>query len=471
MTPNAQAKRVFFRLFLTFWILYALHFHHTHSGANRFYYLTMAIVENGEIALDSLPLLDRSDLLLINGKLHCNTNPGVAFLATPLYWVAFQFQNLIFPQASSTPAIHELFAHAISYLMTNALTSAIVASLLGYFIFRRTGEIWRGVLGSILYALGTPVFRFSSHLNQNTIVTALCVLLFLLLFEKQMFGHRIEKWKAAVTGFLSGIGLMCDLSIAPFLIIFLIATVGKWSLKDYLAFLAASVPPLLMLFWYQNAAYGNPFLPAQAYYPVDGKLGIARWMSQPGIFRFLDQTVLPTHGLIFFLPFSLLALLFLFSSRGIEILSKAELKMIQGTVAIYALYVLFNASSLNTQFGPRYLMPVFPFLALIFAIYLQPRWLQAGMVLAGMSLFINLAGAQLGYGTNNIFEYIGLYVYRGPWIPMFDWMKSPLAATTGYSFPQFTSTLGPMLLVLFLLLILWIPLWFVHLFKTKPNEL
>src|SRR5262249_8796588 len=152
---------------------------------------------------------------------------------------------------------------------------------------------------------------------------------------------------------------------------------------------------------------GNPFLPPQSYAPIEGRLGALDVMRTANFRIFLDNTVLPTQGLIWFMPFTLLGACYV--ARG-AVRGGREERAAAAVVLLYLVYTLFNISAMMTQFGPRYLMPALPFLVLAFCRDLSPPWYQLGGVLAGASFFINLAGAQLGYGTANLPAYLGLYV-------------------------------------------------------------
>lgn len=445
------------RLFFSVWMVYLVHFNPEHAGANRYVYLMTALAEHGSIAVEGQEIVYPADLMGKDGHTYCNSNPGVAFLAVPFWW-----PTCLLPLPVN-PYIRYLVAHFVACATISASASALAAVLVAELIFDTTRSTGRAIFACLLYAFGTITFHFSTHLNQNIVVTTIGVMIFCLIYRPHLLGVHLADLRCFLIAILAGLGLFVDLSLLPLLVAVTIPVLYLAGTMRGIGFLIiGALPPLVALAGYQQIAFGNPILPPQSYYEISGRTGAMNVMRTPNLRIFLDNTLLPTQGLFWFMPFSIMALYYLAKKT---IRGSAEDKTAAAIVAIYFVYLLFNVSAQYSQFGPRYFIPALPFLVLAFCRDLPPTYFQVGGLLAGLSFFVNLAGAQLGYGTFNLPEYLALYVLRGPWLPIFDWFRSPAFTSSGWKPPQIGSPFGPMLLLLGAIISVWLP------FLLKPPRL
>ena len=72
------------RIFLTVWVVYLFHFNVAAAGSDRFVYLVMAMVEHHTFNIDAYRHLT-TELSFYAGHYYLNTNPGLSFLAFPVW--------------------------------------------------------------------------------------------------------------------------------------------------------------------------------------------------------------------------------------------------------------------------------------------------------------------------------------------------------------------------------------------------
>lgn len=463
-------------------LILLLHFNPRAAGSDRFVYLVMSLVERASINIDAY-YSQTIELSYKHGHYFINTNPGLSFLAAPSWYVVGRLLGLsplrgIF----DNERLHFFVAHFVSFATTTALFTTICSMLLARLVFTITSDHKRAILASLLYAFGTPVFFYSTRLQQNVVIASFTCALFTLTFHPEVLGKIFHRFRLIAIGFLSGLGLFVDLSMLPFLLILAVPLAMEMkSARNIILTIVASLPPVGALMLYQYTAFGNFFLPAQAYL-VDlstsvhsaGFLGL----QEPDFSQFFGYLFSLKNGLFIYAPFTLWCLWWLLSCRkkglaeNILNFTSAERWTIMGTFFAYLLYAAAVPSSQYTGFGPRYLLPVIPLLCYVFASGVKERPGLLIRVLVGVSFVVNVAGAQRGIDTDNVLFVLGLFALSGPWLPILDWVRAELPQAFGFS-PSMLSPLGLLVLLKASIAVLWLPSWTLErrLWAHPGNEL
>jgi uncharacterized membrane protein YgdD (TMEM256/DUF423 family) len=151
--------------------------------------------------------------------------------------------------------------------------------------------------------------------------------------------------------------------------------------------IAGAAGPLLLLLIYQWVAFGNPWLPAQAYMPPT-EFSLRGWhgFSIPPPRLLVANLFDPRYGLFVFCPMLLAA----FASPFLKNRERdggpagRELALIfgaAGALYLFASSVQFAAMQFNT--GVRYMVPAAPllFIALVPVLLRIPRWAAFALVI------------------------------------------------------------------------------------------
>lgn len=463
--------RLFGRLLLSLWWIDLFHFRHLAAGSDRFVLLTMALAERGSVQLDSYvnnPFYASylGDILSYQGHAYSNINPGLSFLAVPA-WLAVHLVYKFVPESSflRQEAIHYFLAHFVSFAFTTALFSAMTAWLLAVLTYRKTKQEWRGVLVGLLYGVGSIAFFFSTRLNQNIPIAFVSTCVFILTFDPQFFSNLKPGQRFSLIGFLLGWGAIIDITAMPFIGAIALILIWKNRYSPIVLFYVGlgAIVPLTGQALYHYIAFGNPFLSpsmilAQTKTQATTMNPIALGLQKIHLRSLLDYLFSAKAGLFIYMPYAALsAWYFLRYWRSERLLARIEKVAIAAFFASYFLFItLIPPSYLFHLFGPRYLLPLIPFVCLIFALYFRWQEHQLGIVLLVLGFAINISGTQLGNDTGNVFLTLAVYAIKGPWLPILDWLQKELPQSTGYS-PEFVSPYGLFLILLMGLLVLWLP--------------
>ncbi len=413
-TTASRLGSVKLRLFLVCWVLFSVHFA---TNVVREHYPAFSLIERGDFVLDEYFGFHSDIFIHTDGHAYVgNQVAGSLIAAIPLlifdpvldalerppqepgsdsgqdaqsaYDTEYPNRAMFF-QLVKERGLELRFgaSTAVTSVFLMAPLSALFAVLM-YSILQSRGVGRRRSLGlAFLFAFGTPVFYRTGYLNHNVFLMMCVFVAFWLLWPRPEDAVPIAPWRVAAAGFLAGSALALDYAgVVPLLWLYayLLAvrfpSGGVWrNFNESLRFVAASVPPVLFLWWSQWVMYGNPFLPGQYHMPMvnftdRGWRGMD-WPSPEVLWRNLVD---PDWGMYVFGPLLLLGLVpvWFYSDRDL-ILPRRERRAVAAFIVAFMLFNAINQYSLmqwNTGF--RYLLPLVPFIFLALCDHLVrwPRW-------------------------------------------------------------------------------------------------
>jgi hypothetical protein len=339
-----------------------------------------------------LPRAVSLDLSEHAGHLYPNKPPGLSVLALPAYAMARLFTD---------PRSGGWWPLTLALYLTSVLSVGVVSALGGvaFFdvatrLFPRTSARSRW-LATFSYALGTPVFAYATFLIDHAVVASLSLFALrslLVAHEEADAGTGSAPARSVralfASGSFAGLAVLVNNSAALTAV-----ALGVWALASLrprarvLAYAAGGVLPALGLCLYQAACFGSPFALPQHHQlgmfrsaaPLLGVFGAVRLDLLPKLL------VLPYRGLFFWSPVlaaGLLATLWLLRDRAQRSLALLFLGIF---AAFLAMNASFNAWHGGGTFGPRYLVPAIPFLALPLVVAFE-RARGVTLALAALSL-------------------------------------------------------------------------------------
>lgn len=420
------------RLFLTVWIVYALH---ATTNVVRETYLALALAEHGSVRVDEYLGL-HPDLFEIPGRgSYINSNPGASIVgavpllvARPAMAALFRLKpDLVAPKAAATyddprpnrtEFMNESRARGLDIkLGLAALVTQVglmgplgaLATLVVFAWFSARIPGTRAPLGlSLLFAFGTPTFFRSAFLNHNALLAHYALFAFVLLAGLRPRREGETPAVAAVlgAGALLGLGLLTDYSAAPLLVVF-----GLWvlaigaaragggggiggraigALRDGMRFTAAAAVPIAVLLAYQWWAFGDPWFPAQRYMPPT-ELSVRGWFgfTVPTFDLLVRNLVDPAYGLFAFAPVLLAAVAVPLLRADASFPQRSQRLVIWSASA--ALWLFASASQfshLQWNTGIRYMMPAVPLLFLLAAPALLrfPAWARWALIVPTVTI-------------------------------------------------------------------------------------
>ena len=484
------------RLFLSCWLVYVLHFT---TDFVREHYLVLSVVEEHSYALDKYYGLN-VDIFLnppeakVQGA-HHGANPGISLLGAIPYFVlrpAVDFvvrRELAARGPADTSVVYRdnrprrvefygklrragldlRFGLISAITMVFCMAPLVAGSVV--LMFRLLGVLGlrQGVaLGlALTYAFATPVFFRTAYLNHNLAMGVFAFAAFVLLWNPGSLVSWTAKRRTLVAGLLGGFCFLCDYSGA--ILLLLLGLYAWWrssdehgvagGLRESLWYALGTVPGVLLLWHYQWASFGNPFLPPQHWMaPVEwieiGYKGVGILSLELTRLLLID----PRFGLFIAMPMSLLALASPWLVRGRQSAfgSREAVFCLVLAAALIAFFSTVQYTQLQWVSGIRYLAPAFPFLflAAVPALLRLPR-LVTYLVVFG-SLIISWCMAMVR-DQGPIFKNIQRVLLEGFQLP---WLTVVGKLSTQYA-PWLTGPVSPLPLFAVVGGLLWL-LWRVE---------
>jgi hypothetical protein len=420
------------RLFLTCWLVYALHFA---TNIVREIYPALALGDHFSFRLDEYANI-HPDLFEKPGYgWHINNNPGVSMLAAIPYAIAAPVIDRIVvrvqqrraasgqtePPAynSPWPMAREFYKEAwrrgydikfgMAAFVSQAFCMAPISAfgvVIMFFALRHIFQSDREALWlALLYAFGTPVFFRTGYLNHNLMLGHFAFMGFVAMWNPGQSKRWMSETRFLLGGLAGGTAFLFDNSgIVLLLGWFVYGLFNRWRvaaadsrrfvdlMRHGLWYIFGTLGPVGLLWFYQWRSFGHPLYPAQhwmppAHWSVQGYQGL----SWPQLDILLSSLFDYRYGLFICCPLFLLALAAPFFNRGERRpVTGFELAAMLGLAAALWLFcggVHYSRLQFNT--GIRYLAPVFPLLFIPAAVALVRLPRRAVYFLAVLSVTIS----------------------------------------------------------------------------------
>lgn len=450
------------RLFLTCWLIYALHF-----ATNIVREIYPALSLGDHLSFNVIEYLDlHPDIFEIPGKgAYINNNPGASILGSVPYGFTRPLIDRIVneveisrqgmeqkpPQYDTIyPKAQEFYEQAyrlgldikfglaagVMQVFLMAPLSALSAVVMFYVLSFRSGSQKKALFLALLFAFATPVFYRAAQLNHNLILAIFAFFSFVLLWHPRDINKNPTKTEYLVAGLLAGYTVVLDYSGLVTLLFLGIYAILRWrslrddrkSYLDLILFSSGVALSLGILLLYQWQIFGNPFLPAQNYMPPRHYAVVGyRGMDLPHLDLLWANAFGMRYGLFLSAPLLLLALYFPAwyrnnggTNKKPNLLGNLETTIILLLTLFAFLFTAANQfSRLQFNSGVRHMVPVVPFLFLLAAdvLLLMPKPLA--IVIGIISTYWSWALAmyrdvEQGFG---VFESLIAITTGGPRLP------------------------------------------------------
>lgn len=346
-----------------------------------------AMVETGSIEITQFAQ-NTADVGYFQGRVYSNKGPGLALFLAPFYTVLSLIPMPVSSEADAYLQVNKV-AHALTFVASGL--PGVVLIVVMYRNFRRQGATEResGWLAAA-FGTGTLIFPYSGVMMSH--VFSAC-----LLFSAWhvLSGPTVRGVTAFAAGLLSAYAVVTDQLALPVAVILLGYVL--WTRKQVatLAYCAGAslVAGLYLAYnraWFGSVIVTNQLLQSDAFQTPGLLLGM---LDLPRPLRLFLLTFHPYRGLFYCCPVLLIPL---FSWRR-----PVQLRALQvAPLAVIAFFVLFNLSFNGWHggwnVGPRYLIPMLPFL-FSFALRGSRRYprLSAGLAILSTFEMFSVAAVQL----------------------------------------------------------------------------
>ncbi len=361
-------KHVFCRqsiLFATLFVIAAVYCIHLFPGTpnpneySRLYQIR-AVVQTGHLYIDSM--IDKYGHLMDKawyaGHYYCDKSFGISLLTIPFYALYYFF----FGECSSNEWLKYFLSmlcvampHLISIIMlyfvfirTHARRSTLMLTLVGY------------VFGTIAYTYGTLLY---SHVTGAALITITYLLI-------EHWKNRYRLWQSVLIGLLLGLTVIMEYPLAIMVgwlgVLFIVRLVQCKRLWLIVPSILAGALPVAIQMYVHYASFGDPFATGYGYkssrtqqsYHETGVFGV----YLPTFESVYGVLISPSRGLFYFSPF------LLFGFYAIYRMIRTASTRLQGIICAGSVvsFTLFAVSVVDWHagwtVGPRYYLPVIPFL-------------------------------------------------------------------------------------------------------------
>jgi hypothetical protein len=340
------------------------------------------------------------DISFFRGHFHPAKAPGGAFASVPAYLIIYNIERIIGQDPDSWLTL------TLNAWLTSVFSVGLISALGCVLLYRLTMRISGGrAMGSLLtaltFAFGTMFLPYGTTLYEHNIIAVALLASFSLLYRVKesdaAFGSRLTDRKARFYTYLAGlcVGYAAITNYIMAVVVLLLGCYLVFGVRrkgGLLWFSLGVLGPFLLLLAYNVACFSTPFTTNYRYENPVFKTGNS---SLLGVFVLPQWDVLlmvlfsPYRGLFISSPVLLLGIYGLLQWLRTDRF-RAEAWLIVSLLGFFLLFISsFNGWHGGWAVGPRYLVPVLPFLALPLAYGFEHSF-KSVCILAVLSVAVNL---------------------------------------------------------------------------------
>lgn len=381
--------------------------------------MVLAVVDDGTFKIDKY-VGNTVDYAKIENHYYSDKAPGAAFAGIPIYFAlrnaldtplltsftdrlatSDAFASTLRAEGSGVSANKVEFAVAqvvISFFVA-ALPTAILCALMFLLMSGVTLAVWPRLAVALGYGLLTPAFPYANALYGHQLAAAL---LFGAFFLAAYHRTSLGAFRLLAIGLLFGYAFVTEYPVALMIVVlgiyvwYRLIAEGHWLRIVWVAIggIALAIPWML----YNSAIFGGPLSLGYSHselWTAQHESGFMS-LSLPTPAALWGISFSPFRGLFLLSPWLLLAM------PGLVLWWRSRAYRAEWWAAVGCIVVmfLFNSSSImwwgGFAIGPRYVLPMLPFLALpvLFALlaWLHRWWFQMTAFLLYASSFVTIWG-------------------------------------------------------------------------------
>jgi len=366
-----KSKRIDLLIFVMLFIAGAAFYHPVEydNTASR-YALISAIIDHGTLNIDASHN-DTIDRAQWKGHYYSNKAPGASFLGMPVYWM---LRNLT-PLKDVRPMVW------LDMYIVRVMTTTLLFALLGVVMYRLAlycGAVPRQALMMIMaYGFGTIALLHASLFSGHQIAASCSFFSFALLVYCSLNNRIAQKtnwlW-GLLAGCFAGLAVLTDYTaIVIAVCLAAYAVTSRCDMRLKAGFVTGALLCAIVLAAYNMACFDNPFsfsYEHQSYEKFrEGTLQGIWGVGFPRLTAMMALLISPSRGLFFIMPVLLLSFWGLADMFGGQKLQREGVFTIIIVIISFLFVAGFYGWHGGWSFGPRYLVPMLPFLAVPLAFF------------------------------------------------------------------------------------------------------
>lgn len=354
--PIQTDRHAILVLAVAFCALYAYFFQGGGWNQNSHFDTIRALVEKHTVEISDY-VKNTGDVGRLDGKVYSNKGPGLALVGAPVYFVLYHLEKALGHDIDSALMIRRN-AHTVTFFVSGI--PAVVLLIMLYLNFRRSGATLREAL--VLaggFGAGSLIFPYSGVLMSH-VLTACLLFTAWHLSSDLTFRWRLQ----ALAGVLTGMAVVTDLLATPVAFMLLAYAMFAHRKRSWFAFAAGATAIALMFMTYNALCFGRPWITHQTLpNPQFQTEGLVLGMLQaPDLRRIYWLTIHPFRGLFYCCPLFLVPILSWPSGWNWRVLTWEQSIPLTIIASICAFMLCFNGWAGGYCVGPRYMIPMLPFL-------------------------------------------------------------------------------------------------------------